>query len=226
MSDRRNDAPFLLSVDGAGQYLVAAGARFVLGHLRGGAADLPFLADLGARHALLERTDSLRDGATWSITAFGDERVYVNGERTAERRVLARGDNVRLGENLTFRFRAPDPASESTMLYFPEGIDCAGGRHVLLFSDGEGGRIRVGCKGQRHVLVPRLEHDVTLVRGADRLFVRCEARIRCHAEDARDEAESGGVSIPLPLARRLDLAIGAPEGSRPPFGLAVGPSEL
>jgi len=226
MSDRRCDAPFLLSVDGAGQYLVAAGQRFVLGHVRGGAADLPFLADLGARHALLERTDSLRAGSSWSITPLADERVYVNGERTLERRTLASGDRVRLGENLVFRFREPAPASETPILRFPEGIDCAGGLHVLLFARGEGGRVRIGGAGQRHVLVPGLEHELTLVREDARLWIRCDASIRASAGAACEEEERGVVSVRLPLECRLDLVIGRPRGSRPPFGIALGPSVL
>ena len=226
------DAPFLLSVDDAGQFLVVSGERLVLGHVRGGRADLPFLADVGTTHAVLERVDSFRDGTVWSIAPLGRESVSVNGRSVSERVPLAGGDRVLLGENLHFRFEIPDPGSQTTLLRFPEGIDCGGGRNVLLFAPGEGGRIRIGSGAHRHVRVPNLDHEIIVTRSGERLHVRCAANIH-GAEGVDDRTDSdtadrdpGGVSMPLPFERRFDLSIGKPDGGRPPFGIAFGPSEV
>jgi len=222
--------PLLLTIDDAGQYLLAPGSRLVLGHLRGGRADLPFLADLGATHAVLERHDSFRDGSVWTVAPVhagsrdAADEVLVNGRRIEESSPLAAGDEVRLG-GISFRYRVPDPASETALLQFTEGMECAGATRILLFGEGEGGRVRIGASEHRHVRVANLEHEITLHREADRLAVRCEAVIRTGGGSTPPEGEPG-ITVPLPLPRRLDLSIGKPEGGRPPFGISIAPADI
>ncbi len=114
----------------------------------------------------------------------------------------------------------PDPASQTALLELQKGVECAGARTVVLFAEGEGGRLRIGPATQRHIRVASLEHEITLVRRDQRLYVSCEATIR------GAEAGERGFSLPCPPPQRFDLSIGKPEGARPPFGLAIGPSEL
>jgi hypothetical protein len=216
-------SPFLLSIDDAGQYLVVQDTRLVLGHLRGGQADLPFLADVGAAHAVLERSESLTAGFVWSIAPVGREHVDVGGSRIEGSVSLADGDRVRLGENLHFTYRVPDPASETVVLELQEGAECAGARRVLLLAAGAGGRVRIGTAANRHVRIAGLEHEISLVLEGERLRVRCAGPSEGSEPAALPEE---GVSFPLPPRRRIDLSVGQPQGGRPPFGLAVGPADL
>jgi len=212
-------ASFLLSVDDAGQFLVALGRRLVLGHLRGGVADLPFLADVGSSHALLERRDSFRDGTVWSIEPLGGERVRVDGVDVDRPWTLVSGSLVDLSDNLSFRYVVPDPASQSALLELERGAECCGARTIVLFAEGDGGRVRIGAADQRHIRVARVQHEITLVRRRDRLYVACEAAIQ--GATAGEE----GFSLPCPPPQRFDLSVGRSEGGRPPFGLAVEPAE-
>ena len=111
-----------LTVDELGSYLLVPGDDLVLGHLRGEAADLPFLADVGPRHARLSRSTSFRGGARWSIVPLEGEPVAVNGRPVSEGgQPLAHGDRVTLGVNLGFRFHRPDAASTTAVLRAPRG---------------------------------------------------------------------------------------------------------
>lgn len=212
----------LLSIDDAGEYLVVTGSRVTIGHLRAASADLPFLADVGPLHAQLVRSASLREGPIWRIEPLGAEEVRVEGRAVgSEGWKLGDGDRVQLGENLVFRMQVPDPASETVLLELLGGIDCGGAHHVVLFGDGEGGRLRIGSAGQRHVRVADLEHEVSIVRAGDRLRVRCEAGIQGLPSPGAHE-----VLLPFPPPARVQLDVGRPREGRPPFGLAVGPTEL
>lgn len=222
---------FLLSIDGAGQYLAVSGGHLVLGHERGGAADLAFLADVEARHALLERRDTFRDGVVWTIEPCAGasapepkRAVVVNGARITEPTRLASGDAVRLAPNLAFRFVLPDPSSQSALLEIEGGVECSGAQRILLFASGEGGRVRIGRERHRHVTVPKLEHEIALVLEESRLRLSCGEEILGGAA-SRAEDGPGGVSMPVPPPQRIDLAVGRPVGGRPPFGLVIGPVE-
>ena len=213
---------FLLSVDDAGVYLVVTGTRLTLGHLRAARADLPFLADVGPLHAELVRGSSLREGPVWSLRPLGGERVRVDGRALGEEGCrLADGDHVQLGENLAFRLAVPDPASETVLLELLGGIDCGGAHHVVLLGEGEGGRLRIGPAGQRHVRVAGLEHEVAIRRVGERLLVRREP-----GAAGWPAGEPAELTLPFPPRERVQLDLGRPREGRPPLGIAVGPVEL
>jgi len=217
----RGPEPFLLSVDDAGQYLIVPGDRVSLGHLRSGVADLLFLADVGAVHAHLERSESLSGGPVWSLHPVAGERSFLNDGAITEATRLAPGDVVRLGANLSFEVLRPDAASHTVCLELRRGVECSGAKFVVLFGEGDGGRLRIGAAANRHVRVPGLEHEITLVHRAGRLFVQCDAGV-----EGAGPAGEEGVSLPCPPPQRFDLSIGKPEGSHPPFGLALEPGDL
>ncbi len=210
----------LLTIDDAGQFLVAGSADLVIGHLRSGEADLPFLADVGKRHARVVRRESLHGGSEWRIEPQGSESVLRNGSPVATSDRLRDGDEIKLGGNVSFRFRTPDPASASAVLDLLHGAECLGAAHVILFADGPGGRVRIGAAGQRHVRVPGLIHGVSMVLDGERLVVECEAGVRSGEGPSR-----GTFALPFPPPQRVDLAIGKAADGRPPFGLALAPVE-
>lgn len=208
----------LLSVDGAGQYLLCGAERLTLGHLRAGRADLGFLADVGAVHAELVRADSLQSGPGWRIVPVGAESVRVEGQAVpADGRRLLPGERVRLGENLEFRLHLPDPASASAVLELLHGVECAGARHVLLLAAGPGGRVRIGAGLADPVRVPGLELGLALEWHAGEL--------RVLHEDLEQSVAGESPSFPFPPATRVALVVGKARGSRPPFGLSLEPVE-
>lgn len=204
----------LLSVDGAGQFLLCGGERLTLGHLRAGQADLLFLADVGVVHATLVRADSLHAGPGWRIVPCGEERVTVAGVAVpATGKRLAAGERVQLGENLEFSLALPDPASATAVLELARGAECAGARHIVLLSPGPGGRVRIGSTSRDHVRVPGLDFDLVLEWGGDELELASELPLEGALEGSR-------LRMPFPPRERLALACGKPRGSRPPFGLS------
>ena len=213
---------FLLSVDGAGQTLVVIGDRITIGHLRAGRADLPFLADVGPTHAELVRMESLREGSIWSIRPLEGESVRVEDREVSEAGcLLSAGARIRLGENLDFRVLIPDDASRTVLLEIVSAAECAGAKTVALFGEGEGARLRIGAAANRHIRVPNLEHEISIVARDEKLLVRCEAGVSRSEETTTDV-----FSLPCPLPQRVDLQIGTSREGRPPFSLALAPAEL
>jgi hypothetical protein len=210
---------FLLSVDDAGAYLVSLREELSLGHLRG-ASDLPFLADVAPKHAVLRRASGFAAGPTWSIEPIAGECVRVGGQRATERRDLAPGDEVELARNLAFRFELPDPASETALLELLAGAECLGAAHVILFAEGNGGRLGIGAGRERHVRVPREGLELELVRRAGRLYLTSEARL--HGA----EPGEGGLSLPCPPPRRFVVSVASEAAHPAPFSLAIEPAEV
>jgi hypothetical protein len=214
---REHPSLALLSIDGAGQWLLCAADRLSLGHLRAGQADLPFLADVGPLHASLVRADSLQVGPGWRIEPQGSERVEVGGVVVGPGgRRIAEDELVRLGGNLEFRLRCPDPASASVELELLHGVECAGARHVLLLACGAGGRVRIGPAGRRHVRVAGLETEIELRWNAGELELSSELAFEGAASGTR-------IRFPFPPRARLALTCGGTRGPRPPFGLSLEP---
>lgn len=205
----------LLSVDGAGQFLLCGAERLTLGHRRAARADLGFLADVGALHATLVRADSLHSGPGWCIEPCGSERVTVAGTLVpAAGRRLTPGERVRLGANLEFCLELPDPSSASAVLELQRGAECAGARRIVLLAPGPGGRVRIGPARHHHMPVPGLEFELVLEWHGGELELASEIELSGALQGERGR-------LPFPPRDRLALACGTPRGSRPPFGLAL-----
>jgi len=207
----------LMTVDDAGDFLLCAGDDLLLGHARGGAADLPVLADVGIEHVRLERRSSLAGGSEWFVVPLAGERVLRNAEPLFAPAPLFDEDELLLGSNLRVRFRQPDPASASAVLDLLGGIDCLGATHVVLLAPGAGGRVRIGARGGRHVRVPNLEPGFEISLGPTGLIASSAAGI-----GRSPAARAPEVLLPFPPERRVDLSIGGPlPGGRPPFSFSL-----
>jgi hypothetical protein len=227
---------FLLAVDDGGEFFAASGESLVIGHLRSPSADLPFLADVEAEHAILAIEDSFHRGPRWSLAAASGSRILVGGRFVDAKPVLlADGDPVQLAPNLAFRFRAPDPASGSAVLDLQSGVDCQGARHVLLFAPGVGGRVRIAARADRLIPVPELTQEVSLEIdsssiggssiGASSLVVRCPGGVRVQGGISPGGSDPTLV-LPCPPTQPISLDLGARAAGRPPFGLTFSPVRM
>jgi len=216
---------FHLAIDDGGEFLVLCGDSISLGHARAGRADVPLLADLESVHARLEFRESFHGGPVWCVTSTGRGRLEVDGRPIAGASELADGAEVRLAENLAFRFRRPETASASVLLELLRGAEAAGAQHVLLMVPGRAGRVRVGSKSNRHIPVPRIEHEIELCLaagdGGDQLVVSCPGGVR--EVGGGEGSAATEARFPCPPSRRVDVVLGARPSERPPFGLSFAP---
>ncbi|MEM6570919.1 MAG: hypothetical protein AAF957_21075 [Planctomycetota bacterium] len=216
----------LASIDDAGDLLILAGDEVQVGHATSDAADLALLADLEPVHARMRLVDSFHGGSTWRLAAEpGATPPTVDGAPSAQAE-LVDGTEVSFGRGAAFTVKRSDPSSASIVLELARGAESRGARRVLLMAPGDAGRVRVGPRRRRHVPVAGLTHDVALVLGeasdgdARILTVSCDGGARRAGQPA-DGAKA--VAVELPLARRVDLALGAAPDRMPPFGIAFRP---
>ena len=111
------------------------------------------------------------------------------------------------------------------MLELEHGAEAEGARRVLLLAPGAEGRARIGSGATRHVPVPDLEHDVTLLLEDRGVTLSCSGGVRPMAEEPPPEL-APGVTLTLPIRRRVDLLVNAREAAVPPFVVAFGPSTV
>lgn len=213
---------FHLAVDDAGEYLVAAGARFVLGHVRSRSAELAFLADLEREHAELRLEASFHGGERWRIVPLVLARpILVRGVPVPPEGVeLAHGDRIELARNLAFHFVASESSSSSAIVELEHGVECRGALRVLLFPAGTAGRVRIGRQRRRLLTVSDLQHEIALEHGAGRLHVACTGGLRSGTESV-EPGPDARISLPCPPLERVDLLLGA--RARPPFMLLLRP---
>jgi hypothetical protein len=97
-------------VDAVGGYLVCLGDQVALGQAAGlGEADVPILADLSRRHAMIRRD---REG--YLIEPI--QGACINGRRTSAMTNLNDGDLMQLGRSVEIRFRKPHVLSATARL--------------------------------------------------------------------------------------------------------------
>lgn len=158
----------LLWVDGVGGYLVCMGNEVVLGQPSAeSSADVPILADLSRRHAVVRR-----EGEGYTIEAI--RTVQVN-EKPVEGRVpLYDGSTIELGSGVRLRFTKPHPLSNTAKIEFIS-------RHrtqpstdgVLLMAES----CILGPATTSHVVANRWEQEVVLFRKGTELGCRTAAKI-------------------------------------------------
>jgi len=146
-------AGFVLRVDEGGEFVVVRGDSVSLGNLRQNSADLAILANLAARHAVLQRSMSFHGGMQDVLVAQAG-KLYVDGEEVTKVR-LADGVCVGLGSSLRLRYTLPSSRSLSAQLQLLGGFQVEGTDRVLVLKDrGRDGRILIGSMPDAHVRVP------------------------------------------------------------------------
>ncbi len=155
---------YVLWIDGVGGYLLCLGEEVVVGQaVPDAGVDVPLLADLSARHAVLRRT---RGG----YLLVPQRSTRLRGREVTEPVPLLREAVIELGATVRLRFRIPHPLSNSACLEVHS-------RHrlqpsvdgVVLMADtcvlGPGARCHVRCATWTDEVVLFRRHDQLWCRG-------------------------------------------------------------
>ena len=174
---RRTDA-LMLWVDAVGGYWVCLADAVTLGQpgIGAGAADVPILADLSARHARVRR-----DAEGYLIEALRD--VRVDGRTVPQMAALPNGCRIELGGNVRLWFRRPHPLSGTARLdYASPHRTQPTSDAVLLMADS----LVLGPKPHSHVVCRDWTHEVIIYRHDNALFCRCAAGLTIDGAFTRD----------------------------------------
>jgi hypothetical protein len=158
------NARFLMWIDAVGGYLVCLGDRIVLGQAAEASrdVDVPILADLSRRHAILRR-----DAEGYLVQPI--HTLRVNGRTVDGMMILKDGDLVQLGSSVAIRFRKPHALSATACLELVSHHKTQPSvNSVLLMAE----TCILGPGTQNHVRCRGWGHDLILFRQIDELYCR------------------------------------------------------
>lgn len=214
----RRPLRFHLAVDDAGDFIAIGGDEIVIGHRTAERADLPILGDLDAVHARILRSESFHGGPAWMIQPAQARVIRVGDSVVPEGgAALIDGVEVELSQQVSFRFRLPDPSSSSALIELLHGIECEGAGRVLLFAQGPAGRVRTGRRTDRHLVVRGDAAELCLELNDDELFCSSAAGLRHPGSEAGAQL----VRVEVPPASPCSLTVGERLNGRPPFGITL-----
>jgi hypothetical protein len=202
--------PWLLRVDGGGEWLVDPRDSLVIGNKAGGQADLPILAQIGARHARLERREDEGEARYW-LEPLEGRPVTRNGGAVTDPVCLGHGDVIALGRYVTFTFRSPLPGNGTAALELGGGFKVRGCSKVLLFAEsGKEGAIVLGEAPDAHVPLGPDADRLELFREEapnERLLARCPPGVSIGGGPARPQvAVRAGLALStLDLTASIEL---------------------
>ena len=169
VADKQRGMRFLMWVDQVGGFLVCRGDQIVLGQPHPeGQADVPIVADVSRRHAVIRRDES-------GYTIEPIHAVKIDGRAVGEITLLADGNEIELGSGLRIRFRKPHALSSTARLELVSHhkteppVDA-----ILLMAES----CVLGPNQHSHVTCNRWQRDVILHGEGDSL--------RCHTQGTID----------------------------------------
>lgn len=156
---------FLMWIDAVGGFLVCLGDEIALGPpTQDGSADVPILADLSRRHAVIRR-----DGEAYLIEPL--RSVKLDGRPLAGTASLVDGGMVELGEGVELRFRRPHALSGSARLEFVSHHKTEPSADAVLLMAQS---CVLGPSWHSHVVCRLWQHEVILYRQGSELYCRAE----------------------------------------------------
>ncbi len=154
---------FFLWVDAVGGFLVCREKQIVLGQPSAeGYADVPILADVSRRHAVIRR-----DAGGYTIEPV--HAVSIDGRRVREIALLADGNEIELGSGVRLRFRRPHALSTTARLELVSHHKTEPPVDAVLLM---GESCVLGPNRHSHIHCAHWKHDVILHGQGDSL--------RCH----------------------------------------------
>ena len=173
MNQQQSGRRLVAWIDTVGGYLLCLGDEISLGQRSPqGAADIPFLADLSRRHALIRR-----DGESYVI--IPTHSVRVDGVKLTGPVVLRDQALLQLGDMVRLRFRRPHTLS-ATALLTPEShhrIDPAVDA-IVLMSDS----CILGPQENSHIRCRHWPGDLVLVRRGDQVRAHTEMPLEVNGQ--------------------------------------------
>jgi hypothetical protein len=183
VADREPGKRIVAWIDAVGGFLICLGDEVMLGQPSTDASvDVPFLADLSRRHAIIRR-----DGESYVLTPL--QKTIVDGRHIAEPTVLRDKSLVRLGDSVELRFRKPHALSNTAVLEIVS-------RHrtepavdgIVLMSES----CILGPQSHSHVRCPDWTSDLVLFRRGDNLMCRTQAPIEVDGQTCVGQASIAG----------------------------------
>jgi len=175
----RQSERFMLWVDAIGGYWVCMDDQISLGQpVHGGSVDVPILADISGRHAIIRR-----DGEGYLIEAL--RAVEVDGRPVRQTAPLADGARIQLGSGVRIDFHRTHPLSATARLSIVSGHHTQPRSDaVLLMADS----CILGPAAHCHVVCRDWPGDVVLYRQHKDLYCRVAGTFEVDGIVHRDRA--------------------------------------
>ena len=190
LTQRRNDDR-MVWIDGIGGFLLTLSDELTIGQPNTEAGDqspaLSILADLSRRHATLRRESGayvLEPHAT----------TFLDGKLIDSPTLLTGGEEIRLGDNVRFRFTRPHALSATAKLVVESGHRLSPAADaVLLMAES----CVIGPQSHSHVRCPKWANEAILYRTGQGLGCRSNA-------DLMVEGKSFGENAPAESGTRIE----------------------
>jgi hypothetical protein len=178
---------FLLWIDAVGGFLVCLGDEIVLGRSApNGQADVPIMADLARKHAIIRR-----DGEAYLLEPVRGTKL--DGRPVHGVAALADGNMIELGEGVEIRFRRPHPLSSTARLEFISRHRTQPAADAVLLM---GANCVLGPSWQNHIVGRNWQADVMLFRRGSEVCCRSARPFTIDGETASSSVElRGGMHV-------------------------------
>jgi hypothetical protein len=183
VTDRKPGKRLVAWIDAVGGFLVCLGDEIVLGQPSAdGSVDVPFLADLSRRHAIIRR-----EGEAYVLTPL--QRTTIDGQLLKESIVLRDKTVVKLGDAVELRFRKPHALSNTAVLEVLSHHKTEPAVNgIVLMSES----CILGPQSHSHVRCRGWESDLVLFRRGDELMCRTQAPIEVDGQTCVGQAALAG----------------------------------
>jgi hypothetical protein len=183
VTERKPGKRLVAWIDAVGGFLVCLGDEIVLGQpAADGSVDVPLLADLSRRHAIIRR-----DAEAYVLTPL--QRTLVDGRQVTESVVLRDKSLIRLGDAVELRFRKPHALSNTAVLEIVShhrtepAVD-----GIVLMSES----CILGPQAHSHVRCRQWTSDMVLFRRGDQLMCRTQAPVEVDGQTCVGQALVSG----------------------------------
>jgi hypothetical protein len=183
VSDRKPGKRIVAWIDAVGGFLVCLGDEIVIGQpAPDGTVDVPFLADLSRRHAIIRR-----DGEAYVLSPLS--RTTVDGQPASEPVVLRDKCSIKFGDSVELRFRKPHALSNTAVLenLSHHRTDPAVDGIVLMSES-----CILGPAAHSHIRCREWEHDLVLFRRGEELMCRTHVPIEVEGQTCVGQAAVSG----------------------------------
>ena len=183
VTERKAGKRLLAWIDAVGGFLVCLGDEIVLGQpVSDGSVDVPLLADVSRRHAIIRR-----EGESYVLVPL--QTTHVDGQLVGQAAVLRDKSTIRLGEAVELRFRKPHSLSNTAVLEVlshhktEPAVD-----GVVLMSDS----CILGPQTHSHIRCRDWTADLVLFRRGSELMARAHAPLEVDGQTRVGPTPLGG----------------------------------